>query len=193
MFTSSLLKHGDECFEPASCPCLWKGKEYYPGDRVSSPCHQWWVLSKKDTFTDWALIETITPHHLWAPVVIVYKFVLASPVIHLRFLSGLRSVSNKDANFSESNSSWKVLSPESESGHLISIILWYGGPERGRENRTGPCSMRSSIPVSFGQFRAAEKKTLSQWSQSFSHPSISSSGQSRRRRRWQANCAMSPH
>ncbi|XP_034385700.1 otogelin [Cyclopterus lumpus] len=34
------LKHGDECFEPASCPCLWKGKEYYPGDRVSSPCHQ---------------------------------------------------------------------------------------------------------------------------------------------------------
>ncbi|XP_076584321.1 otogelin [Chaetodon auriga] len=35
-----LLKHGDECFEPASCPCLWKGKEYYPGDRVTSPCHQ---------------------------------------------------------------------------------------------------------------------------------------------------------
>ncbi len=37
-----LLKHGDECFEPHACPCLWKGKEYYPGDRVSSPCHQWW-------------------------------------------------------------------------------------------------------------------------------------------------------
>ncbi|XP_049903117.1 otogelin [Epinephelus moara] len=35
-----LLKHGDECFEPASCPCLWKGKEYYPGDRVNSPCHE---------------------------------------------------------------------------------------------------------------------------------------------------------
>ncbi|XP_044212195.1 otogelin [Thunnus albacares] len=35
-----LLKHGDECFEPGACPCLWKGKEYYPGDRVSSPCHQ---------------------------------------------------------------------------------------------------------------------------------------------------------
>ncbi|XP_056135336.1 otogelin [Lampris incognitus] len=35
-----LLKHGDECFEPETCPCLWKGKEYYPGDRVSSPCHQ---------------------------------------------------------------------------------------------------------------------------------------------------------
>ncbi|XP_053473113.1 otogelin [Ictalurus furcatus] len=33
------LKHGDECFEPIACPCLWKGKEYYPGDRVSSPCH----------------------------------------------------------------------------------------------------------------------------------------------------------
>ncbi|XP_034155631.2 otogelin [Pangasianodon hypophthalmus] len=35
-----LLKHGDDCFEPVACPCLWKGKEYYPGDRVSSPCHQ---------------------------------------------------------------------------------------------------------------------------------------------------------
>ncbi|KAM8877816.1 otogelin [Synchiropus picturatus] len=35
-----LLKHGDECFEPEACPCLWKGKEYYPGDKVSSPCHQ---------------------------------------------------------------------------------------------------------------------------------------------------------
>uniref|UniRef100_A0A3B4ARR3 Uncharacterized protein n=1 Tax=Periophthalmus magnuspinnatus TaxID=409849 RepID=A0A3B4ARR3_9GOBI len=34
-----LLKHGDECFEPPACPCLWKGKEYFPGDRVSSPCH----------------------------------------------------------------------------------------------------------------------------------------------------------
>ncbi|KAI5630251.1 otogelin, partial [Silurus asotus] len=34
-----LLKHGDECFEPAACPCSWKGKEYYPGDKVSSPCH----------------------------------------------------------------------------------------------------------------------------------------------------------
>ncbi|XP_066557054.1 otogelin [Amia ocellicauda] len=34
-----LLKHGEECFEPAACPCLWKGKEYYPGDRVTSPCH----------------------------------------------------------------------------------------------------------------------------------------------------------
>uniref|UniRef100_A0A673LF66 Otogelin-like n=1 Tax=Sinocyclocheilus rhinocerous TaxID=307959 RepID=A0A673LF66_9TELE len=37
---AGLLKHGDECFEPHACPCLWKGKEYYPGDRVSSPCHQ---------------------------------------------------------------------------------------------------------------------------------------------------------
>ncbi|XP_061590678.1 otogelin [Cololabis saira] len=35
-----LLKHGDECFEPAACPCLWKGKEYFPGDRVSSSCYQ---------------------------------------------------------------------------------------------------------------------------------------------------------
>uniref|UniRef100_A0A7N5ZRD3 Otogelin n=1 Tax=Anabas testudineus TaxID=64144 RepID=A0A7N5ZRD3_ANATE len=37
---AGLLKHGDECFEPAACPCLWKGKEYFPGDRVSSPCHE---------------------------------------------------------------------------------------------------------------------------------------------------------
>ncbi|XP_052458890.1 otogelin-like [Carassius gibelio] len=37
---AGLLKHGDECFEPHACLCLWKGKEYYPGDRVSSPCHQ---------------------------------------------------------------------------------------------------------------------------------------------------------
>nr|XP_057933601.1 otogelin-like protein [Doryrhamphus excisus] len=37
---AGFLKHGDECFEPESCPCLWKGKEYFPGDKVSSPCHQ---------------------------------------------------------------------------------------------------------------------------------------------------------
>ncbi|XP_068596445.1 otogelin [Brachionichthys hirsutus] len=43
-----LLKHGDECFEPESCPCLWKGKEYYPGDRVSSPCHQ--CVCQRGTF-----------------------------------------------------------------------------------------------------------------------------------------------
>uniref|UniRef100_A0A8B9HR24 Otogelin n=1 Tax=Astyanax mexicanus TaxID=7994 RepID=A0A8B9HR24_ASTMX len=36
---TGLLKHGDECFEPVACPCLWKGKEYYPGDKVSSTCH----------------------------------------------------------------------------------------------------------------------------------------------------------
>uniref|UniRef100_A0A3Q2T3Y8 Otogelin n=1 Tax=Fundulus heteroclitus TaxID=8078 RepID=A0A3Q2T3Y8_FUNHE len=35
-----LLKHGDECFEPDACPCLWKGKEYFPGDRVSTSCYQ---------------------------------------------------------------------------------------------------------------------------------------------------------
>ncbi|XP_060714805.1 otogelin [Tachysurus vachellii] len=40
MCPSGLLKQGDECIEPVACPCLWKGKEYYPGDRVSSPCHQ---------------------------------------------------------------------------------------------------------------------------------------------------------
>ncbi|XP_030649228.1 otogelin [Chanos chanos] len=36
---AGLLKHGEECFQPESCPCLWKGKEYYPGDKVTSPCH----------------------------------------------------------------------------------------------------------------------------------------------------------
>ncbi|XP_062404738.1 otogelin [Sardina pilchardus] len=35
-----LLKHGDECFWPEACPCIWKGKEYFPGDQVTSPCHQ---------------------------------------------------------------------------------------------------------------------------------------------------------
>ncbi|XP_076144123.1 otogelin [Alosa pseudoharengus] len=35
-----LLKHGDECFWPEACPCIWKGKEYFPGDLVTSPCHQ---------------------------------------------------------------------------------------------------------------------------------------------------------
>ncbi|XP_035275409.1 otogelin [Anguilla anguilla] len=35
-----LLKHGDECFQPEACPCFWKGKEYYPGDKVTSPCHR---------------------------------------------------------------------------------------------------------------------------------------------------------
>ncbi|XP_062845430.1 otogelin [Trichomycterus rosablanca] len=34
-----LLRHSDECFEPGACPCSWKGKEYYPGEKVSSPCH----------------------------------------------------------------------------------------------------------------------------------------------------------
>ncbi|XP_072554297.1 otogelin [Paramormyrops kingsleyae] len=34
-----LLRHGDECFEPEACPCVWKGKEFFPGDKVTSPCH----------------------------------------------------------------------------------------------------------------------------------------------------------
>uniref|UniRef100_A0A8C8SMQ0 Otogelin n=1 Tax=Pelusios castaneus TaxID=367368 RepID=A0A8C8SMQ0_9SAUR len=34
-----LVKHGDACFEPNECPCLWKGKEYFPGDKVISSCH----------------------------------------------------------------------------------------------------------------------------------------------------------
>ncbi|XP_074853854.1 otogelin [Carettochelys insculpta] len=34
-----LVKHGDVCFEPDECPCSWKGKEYFPGDKVISSCH----------------------------------------------------------------------------------------------------------------------------------------------------------
>ncbi|XP_004621722.2 otogelin [Sorex araneus] len=34
-----LLRHGDACFLPEECPCTWKGKEYFPGDQVTSPCH----------------------------------------------------------------------------------------------------------------------------------------------------------
>ncbi|XP_053780390.1 otogelin [Desmodus rotundus] len=34
-----LLRHGDACFLPEECPCTWKGKEYFPGDQVMSPCH----------------------------------------------------------------------------------------------------------------------------------------------------------
>uniref|UniRef100_A0A8C2YUV7 Otogelin n=1 Tax=Chinchilla lanigera TaxID=34839 RepID=A0A8C2YUV7_CHILA len=41
-----LLRHGDACFLPEECPCTWKGKEYFPGDQVVSPCHTWlWYLS----------------------------------------------------------------------------------------------------------------------------------------------------
>ncbi|KFQ91030.1 Otogelin, partial [Nipponia nippon] len=34
-----LVKHGDVCLEADECPCLWKGKEYFPGDKVISSCH----------------------------------------------------------------------------------------------------------------------------------------------------------
>ncbi|KPP69837.1 otogelin-like [Scleropages formosus] len=43
-----LLRHGDECFEPETCPCVWKGKEYYPGDKVTSPCHH--CVCQRGTF-----------------------------------------------------------------------------------------------------------------------------------------------
>ncbi|MEJ1287072.1 otogelin [Cricetulus griseus] len=35
----SLLRHGNACFPPEECPCVWKGKEYFPGDQVASSCH----------------------------------------------------------------------------------------------------------------------------------------------------------
>ncbi|KAM6308955.1 otogelin [Aegotheles albertisi] len=34
-----LVKHGDVCLEADECPCSWKGKEYFPGDKVVSSCH----------------------------------------------------------------------------------------------------------------------------------------------------------
>ncbi|KGL77287.1 Otogelin, partial [Tinamus guttatus] len=34
-----LVKHGDACLEADECPCSWKGKEYFPGDKVVSSCH----------------------------------------------------------------------------------------------------------------------------------------------------------
>ncbi|NXC66308.1 OTOG protein, partial [Anhinga anhinga] len=34
-----LVKHGDVCLEANECPCSWKGKEYFPGDKVISSCH----------------------------------------------------------------------------------------------------------------------------------------------------------
>ncbi|XP_008935404.1 PREDICTED: otogelin [Merops nubicus] len=34
-----LVKHGVVCLDADECPCLWKGKEYFPGDKVISSCH----------------------------------------------------------------------------------------------------------------------------------------------------------
>ncbi|NWU95954.1 OTOG protein, partial [Upupa epops] len=34
-----LVKHGDVCLDANECPCTWKGKEYFPGDKVISSCH----------------------------------------------------------------------------------------------------------------------------------------------------------
>ncbi|NXW16887.1 OTOG protein, partial [Circaetus pectoralis] len=34
-----LVKHGDVCLVADECPCSWKGKEYFPGDKVISSCH----------------------------------------------------------------------------------------------------------------------------------------------------------
>ncbi|XP_010083541.1 PREDICTED: otogelin-like, partial [Pterocles gutturalis] len=35
----ALVKHGDMCLDADECPCSWKGKEYFPGDKVISSCH----------------------------------------------------------------------------------------------------------------------------------------------------------
>ncbi|XP_061466216.1 otogelin isoform X3 [Rhineura floridana] len=39
MCPHGLVKHGDACFKLDECPCSWKGKEYFPGDKVISSCH----------------------------------------------------------------------------------------------------------------------------------------------------------
>ncbi|KAM6459125.1 otogelin [Liasis olivaceus] len=39
MCPAGLFKYGDMCFKPNECPCTWKGKEYFPGDKVISSCH----------------------------------------------------------------------------------------------------------------------------------------------------------
>ncbi|XP_053101565.1 otogelin [Hemicordylus capensis] len=39
MCPPGLVKHGDACFKPDECPCSWKGKEYFPGEKVISSCH----------------------------------------------------------------------------------------------------------------------------------------------------------
>ncbi|KAM3850931.1 otogelin [Vipera latastei] len=39
MCPTGLFKYGDMCFKPNECPCTWKGKEYFPGDKVISSCH----------------------------------------------------------------------------------------------------------------------------------------------------------
>ncbi|XP_062974484.1 otogelin [Elgaria multicarinata webbii] len=39
MCPHGLVKHGDACFKSDECPCTWKGKEYFPGDKVISSCH----------------------------------------------------------------------------------------------------------------------------------------------------------
>ncbi|NXN35595.1 OTOG protein, partial [Rhinoptilus africanus] len=33
------VKHGDVCLDADECPCSWKGKEYFPGDKVIHSCH----------------------------------------------------------------------------------------------------------------------------------------------------------
>uniref|UniRef100_A0A8C7E3R6 Otogelin n=1 Tax=Naja naja TaxID=35670 RepID=A0A8C7E3R6_NAJNA len=39
MCPTGLFKYGDMCFKPNECPCTWKGKEYFPGEKVISSCH----------------------------------------------------------------------------------------------------------------------------------------------------------
>ncbi|NXI48545.1 OTOG protein, partial [Galbula dea] len=34
-----LVRRGDMCLDADECPCSWKGKEYFPGDKVISSCH----------------------------------------------------------------------------------------------------------------------------------------------------------
>ncbi|KAI1232574.1 Otogelin, partial [Lamprotornis superbus] len=46
---AGLVKHGDMCLDADECPCSWKGKEYFPGDKVISSCHTWLWLGTSST------------------------------------------------------------------------------------------------------------------------------------------------
>lgn len=147
----------------------------------------WNMMSAVPT---WSLSFNFPPVLQWGSIHFVNKLALPSPINHQQYLSDLRQISNKVANFSDSDLALKASSPEiiraAKSGHLISIILCYHRTEKGLENRAGPC-----MTLWFPQLQTVQswwKETLSQWSQSFSHPSISSSSHSRGRRcRWQPN------
>lgn len=84
-------------------------------------------------------------------------------------------ISSTDANFSESDLSWRVLRYESGKWlNPISIILGYGRTEGGQENRRSHCLTRSSVAlVPVKRSVCTFWKTFSQKSPSVSWASVS--------------------